>query len=99
MEPRIPDGAYCLFESPVVGSRQGRNVLVELTDRKDSETGERFTVKRYESEKAASDDGTWRHTRITLNPLNSEFTPIELSADDEDSIRVVAELIEVVESF
>jgi SOS-response transcriptional repressor LexA len=96
MEPRIPDGAYCLFEGPVVGSRQGRNVLVELTDRKDPETGERFTLKRYESEKATSDDGIWRHSKITLKPLNSEFSPIELTAEDEDSVRVIAEFIEVV---
>lgn len=27
MEPRIPDGAYCVFHSPVAGSREGRVVL------------------------------------------------------------------------
>ena len=27
MEPRIPDGAYCLFASPVTGTRQGRTCL------------------------------------------------------------------------
>ena len=79
-----------------VGSRQGRNVLVELSDRKDPETGERFTLKRYESEKAASDDGTWRHSKITLKPLKPEFSPIVLTADDEDSVRVIAEFVELV---
>jgi len=97
MEPRIPDGAYCLFEGPVVGSRRGRNVLVELTDRKDPDTGERFTVKRYESEKVEAEDGTWRHTRITLKPLNPAYQAIELTAEDEDSVRVIAEFTEVIE--
>ena len=32
MEPRIPDGSYCLFAGPVTGSRQGRTVLVRLRD-------------------------------------------------------------------
>ena|GEM_PF-7101 len=32
MEPRIADGSYCLFAAPVVGSRQGRTVLVQLRD-------------------------------------------------------------------
>ena len=32
MEPGIPDGAYCLFASPVTGTRQGKTVLVQLRD-------------------------------------------------------------------
>ena len=58
MEPAIPDGSYCLFSAPVTGgTREGRTVLVQLRDSVDPETGERYTVKRYESEKVASDDG------------------------------------------
>ena len=95
MEPRIPDGAYCLFASPVTGTRQGRTVLVQLRDTVDPDTGQRFTVKRYRSEKAADEDG-WRHVRIVLEPVNPDFEPIELATEDEDSIAVVAELVEVI---
>ena len=95
MEPRIPDGAYCLFVTPVTGTRQGRTVFVQLRDAVDPDTGQRLTVKRYRSEKADDDNG-WRHVRIALEPLNSDFEPIELTAEDEDSITVVAELIEVL---
>ena len=95
MEPRIPDGAYCLFSSPVTGTRQGRTVLVQLRDAVDPDTGERFTVKRYQSEKTADEDG-WRHVRILLEPVNPEFTPIELKIEDEGSVAVVAELVEVI---
>jgi SOS-response transcriptional repressor LexA len=98
MEPRIPDGSYCLFSAPVVGSRQGRIVLVELRDAHDPETGERYTVKRYESEKVHDSEGTWRHVSITLKPLNTEFKPIQLKVDDEQSLSVVAEFVEVVGS-
>ena len=88
MESRIPDGAYCLFANPVLGTRQGRTVLVQLQDAVDPDTGDRFTVKRYRSEKAADENG-WRHVRIVLEPLNPDFEPIELQADDESSVAVV----------
>lgn len=55
---QIPDGAYCLFKGPGEGSRRGRVALVQLLDMADPETGQRYTVKRYESEKATSEDGT-----------------------------------------
>jgi SOS-response transcriptional repressor LexA len=96
MEPLIPDGAHCLFQGPVTGSRQGRVVLVALRDDIDPETGERFTIKRYESEKVEADDGAWRHLRVTLNPQNPAFEPIVLTADDEGLVHVVAEFVEVV---
>ena len=95
MEPSIPDGAWCLFSAPVEGTRQGKIVLVQLRDEVDPETGHRYTVKRYESEKAPAGD-SWHHTRITLKPLNSEFEPIVLTAKDEGDVRVIAELAAVL---
>ena len=44
----------------------------------------------------SGDDNGWRHVRIVLEPLSSDFEPIELTAEDEDSITVVAELVEVL---
>ena len=57
MEPRIPDGSYCLFDGPVTGTRQGRIVLAKLLNALDPDTGQRFTVKRYRSAKTADEDG------------------------------------------
>ena len=95
MEPAIPDGAYGLFRAPVEGTRQGKTVLVRLRDTTDPETGARYTVKRYESEKAGAGDA-WTHTKITLKPLNPGFDPIILTAADEGDAAVVAELVDVV---
>lgn len=95
MEPAIPDGSYCLFKAPVAGTRQGKTVLVQLRDRTDPETGERYTVKRYASEKVRDGD-IWRHARISLKPLNPDFQAIELVDSDEDELQVVAEFIEVL---
>ena len=94
MEPAIPEGAHALFRAPVRGTRQGKTVLVQLRDAIDPETG-RYTVKRYESEKTASGDD-WQHTRVTLKPNNSDFTPIVLTDLDEDAVQVVAELLAVI---
>jgi len=95
MEPAIPDGAWCLFAGPVEGTRQGKTVLVQLRDTADPETGQRYTLKRYESEKEKH-GGSWRHTRITLKPVNPDFQPIVLSCVDEQELQVVAELVEVL---
>ena len=56
-----------------------------------------FTVKRYRSEKTADEDG-WRHVSVVLEPVNAEFAPIELRIEDEGSVTVVAELVEVIGS-
>ena len=95
MEPRIPDGSYCLFAHPVTGSREGRTVLVSMRDDIDPETGERFTVKRYRSQKTEDENG-WRHIEITLEPLNPAFGPITITTDDGGALEVVAELVEVL---
>jgi SOS-response transcriptional repressor LexA len=95
MEPAIPDGSYCLFAAPVTGTRQGKIVLVQLRDTTDPDNGERYTVKRYLSEKVTAGD-SWRHARITLKPINPDFQPIELTDSEEGELQVVAELVEVL---
>lgn len=97
MEPDIPDGSYCLFRAPVEGTRQGKTVLVQLRDAADPETGQRYTVKRYESEKVKEVD-SWRHERITLKPTNHDFEPIVLEDAKEGAIQVIAEMIQVLEA-
>ena len=96
MDPAIPDGSWCLFRAPVEGTRRGKTVLVQLRDATDPETGQRYTVKRYKSEKAKEGD-SWRHEKITLEPFNPDFEPIVLTGADEGEFQVIAELIEVLE--
>lgn len=102
MEPFIPDGVWCLFAAPVTGSRQGRIVLVQHRDIHDPETGGSYTVKRYRSQKTlfgdrmASDEGTWHHSVIYLEPLNPDYQPIVLKDVGEGEVRVIAELVEVL---
>lgn len=96
MEPTIADGSYCLFRAPVEGTRQGKTVLVQLRDSIDPETGQRFTVKRYKSEKETVGE-SWYHTRIILQPVNPTFDPIIiLSGSDDQQVQVIAEFLEVV---
>lgn len=96
MEPLIPDGSYCLFRFPVVGSRNGRIVLVEHHEIHDPENGGSYTVKKYDSKKVVSEDGSWRHTQINLEPVNPQFKSIRLTENIEGEIRVIAEFVEVL---
>ena len=93
MEPRIPDGSLCVFRAGVVGSRQGRLVLVEALGHGNND---RYTVKRYRSEKTQRPDGTWSHDRIRLEPLNPEFEAWDLERE-EDRYRIFAEFVGVLE--
>lgn len=92
MLPLIPDGSLCVFESKVTGSRQGRLVLVE---NRAAGGGQRYTVKRYRSEKVKSDEGEWRHERILLEPLNPDFEAWELTEGDD--LAVIGEFQYVLE--
>ncbi|HXG60430.1 MAG TPA: type I restriction endonuclease [Planctomycetota bacterium] len=96
MEPRIPNGSWCLFQGPVEGSRQGRIVLVQHRDIRDPETGGSYTVKRYRSEKEGDGTGGWRHAEIRLLPENPEFAPLILKDVRDDEMRVIAEFVEVI---
>jgi SOS-response transcriptional repressor LexA len=94
MEPLIPDGGLCVFRAGVTGSRQGRLVLVEALGRG---SNDRHTVKRYRSGKTQNPDGSWSHQRIRLEPLNPEFEAWDFNPGDEDSLRVIAEFVRVLD--
>ncbi len=97
MEPRIPDGSYCIFRTDTIsGTRQGKIVLVQSRQIHDSETGGSYTVKRYTSEKKHSKDGSWKHEKIVLEPLNKDYGPIILATEEEGSFKVVAEFVRVL---
>lgn len=92
MEPRIPDGSWCVFRAGVTGSREGRLVLVEYLG---GGANDRHTVKVYHSVKRQLPDGTWKHKNIRLEPLNPEFEAWDLDPD-EDRFRIAAEFIQVL---
>ncbi|MHB8231894.1 MAG: type ISP restriction/modification enzyme [bacterium] len=96
MEPTIPDGSYCIFRLEKGGSRENKVVLVESKQVADPETNQKFTVKRYHSEKEQLSYGTWRHKRIILLPDNKEFEPIKLENVSESDFKVVAEFVSVL---
>lgn len=98
MNRRIPNGAYCLFRTPVAGSRDGRVVLVQDAQITDPDHGGRFTVKIYRSVKEPAEGGGWRHAEIRLEPETTAagYQPIILRGVSEDSIQVIAELVEVL---
>lgn len=93
MEPKIPNGSYCVFRARPAGSRQGKIVLAQHRDIADPETMGAFTVKRYKSEKINNSDGTWQHRKIALEPLNADYKPIEILEKEAGSVTVIAEFV------
>lgn len=99
MNRRIPNGSWCLFRANPAGTRQGKIVVVQHRSIADPETGGRYTVKIYESEKVPTEDGSWRHERITLRPDSDRpgFEPIEISVrEGQEGFLVVAEMLMVL---
>jgi len=93
MEPLIPDESLCIFRRGVTGSRQGRLVLVEALDQGGND---RYTVKRYRSDKLEHEGGEWSHQRIRLEPLNPAFAAWDLNPE-EDRYRILAEFVQVLD--
>ena len=95
MNKRIPNGAWCVFRANPGGTRDRKIVLVSHRDIQDDDTGGRYTVKRYRSEKAVDDDGQWYHTRIVLKPESRLFgyRDIELTEDVATELRVIGEWV------
>lgn len=96
MEPTIPDGSYCLFRWEKGGSRNGLVVLVASSLVNDPENEQKFTIKRYKSEKEYFEDGTWQHKLIVLSPDNKSFKGIKLEDVQPGDFKVVAEFVRVI---
>ncbi len=92
MEPRIPDGSLCVFRRSVVGSRNGRLVLVRNSELADDN---QYTVKRYKSEKMVTEEG-FLQTRIRLESLNPEYPSWDLDQDAE-KYQIVGEFVQVLD--
>ena len=99
MEPTIPDGSHCLFRTDRGGSRQGRLVLVWQRGVTDPALGGEFSVKKYESTKAASAEGGWSHREIRLRPLNPDpvFRDLVFTSGAEGDLRVIGEFVAVLD--
>ena len=95
MLPKIKDGDLCVFEWYHGGSRNGEIVLTQSAE-PDMEYGGSYTIKKYHSEKTLNEDGSWKHERVVLQPLNSEYLPIEVNPDDDNQFKTIGILKAVI---
>lgn len=96
MNKIIPNGSICLFEKYTGGSRNGKIVLVEMTDYKDADFGSNYTIKEYSSKKTISEEG-WTHEEINLLPKsNEDYLPITLRDDETIRLKVIGIFIKVI---
>jgi len=96
MNKIIPNGSICLFEKYSGGTRNGKIVLVEMTDFTDSDTGSNYTIKEYTSKKTTSEEG-WKHEEIVLLPKSHQsYFPIILRDEETINLKVVGVFIKVL---
>lgn len=90
MNKIIPNGSICLFKKYSAGSRDGKTVLVELTDLQDPDSGSRYTVKEYRSIKNNTED-SWAHESIILKPFSydSKYEDILLKEDELNNLKII----------
>jgi DUF2075 family protein len=98
MNRRIPSGSWCLFNSHVGGSRDGKIVLVQHRDIQDPDMGGTYTIKQYNSEKCPDAEGVVEQVEIRLKPLTNAYgySDIVLKRDDASSLRVLGEFLAVL---
>jgi len=96
MEPLIPEESYCIFRAPVVGSRNGKIVLVQHRSVFDSEHGGAYSIKKYSSKKHYDPDDNWQHEQIMLIPINPDYKSISIPESESESFTVIAEFIGIV---
>jgi len=101
MNRRIADGAWCLWRFTPAGPWTGKVVLAEHREIQDSDLGGHSTVKLYHSESAPRDSanqGKRLLTRVILSPDSQDksFQPIVLEGLQENELRIIAELVEVL---
>jgi hypothetical protein len=96
MEPRINDGDFCVFRANPAGSRQGKIVLVQHHNFYDSDYAGAFSIKEYSSSKSYDEFGSWQHEKIELLPLNKDYNPIIINAEEAEDFRVIGELVGVI---
>jgi len=88
MEPRIPDGSFCLLRFATQFEGRGEIALVELRDRWPIELGARFVMKRVVAER----DARRRVRAIVLRSENEAFADVRipvLADAPEPPLRVV----------
>lgn len=96
MEPRIMDGDLCIFRAGIVGSRNDKIVLVQHREHNDYETGGRYSIKKYSSQKKYDyETEEWIHESIILQPLNTKYQTIQIR--DEEGFKVIGEFIGTVQ--
>lgn len=87
MEPLISDGMYALFSTKLSVALDGRVVLVQRGGLSEGDLPGAFTVKKLGPRSAKG---------VRLIPLNPKYDPIVLDDRDDQDVRIVAELIEVL---
>lgn len=84
MIPMIHDGDLCVFEwGRCYGGNRNGEIVLARTPADDNDYQGKFTIKKYFSEWTCNEYGEREHSKIELQPLNSDdYEPIPLDKDE-----------------
>lgn len=92
MEPKIADGALCVFKRTRAVARNGQIVLAMHDEYHDGETGGAYSIKQFMCAKGVNPEtGEVENTSIVLKPINKSYDDIELKK--EEDCRIVGEYL------
>ena len=90
----LVDGGYAMFELWPSGTRQRLNVLVRGSFH-DPETGN-YVLKKYVADPRDAEGRHGRITLVSLNPDKERYPDIELQAEDDEALAVVAKVVQAL---
>ena len=92
MEPKIADGAWCLFRQPASTPFLGKVLLLQMSDGTPDASG--YQVKRVGALSLVDEDSTM--VRVRLDSFNPAVAPIEVTADGESELLAIGEFVRVI---
>lgn len=90
----LVDGGFAAFELWPEGTKQNKWVLARGSF-DDPETGS-YAVKKYVGDTRDEEDRHHRITLVSLNPDKERYPDIELEAEDEEVVTVVAKVVQAL---
>lgn len=72
-------------------------MIVQHRDIEDPDTGAKFTVKRYRSEKSTN-ESSWKHEQIVLRPESTDirYRDIEIQEASAEEMRIIGQYVATI---